>query len=75
MVNNGGDFKKYLEPIDSGLGDIPVMNLDGTAAMFYKNGGFVATGGADGLRRVYSDDVFIGIGTVTDGKLRPKRTI
>ena len=75
LVNNGGDFKKYLEPIDSGLGDIPVMNLDGTAANFYKNGGFVATGGADGLRRVYSDDVFIGIGTVTDGKLRPKRTI
>lgn len=75
LVNNGGDFKKYLEPIDSGLGDIPVVNLDGTAATFYKNGGFVATGGADGLRRVYSDDVFIGIGTVVDGKLRPKRTI
>lgn len=75
LVNNGGDFKKYLEPIDSGLGDIPVMNLDGTAAEFYKNGGFVATTGADGPRRVYSDDVFIGIGTVADGKLRPKRTI
>ncbi len=75
LVNNGGDFKKYLEPIDSGLGDIPVMNLDGTAANFYKNGGFVETAGADGLRRVYSGDVFIGIGTVVDGKLRPKRTI
>ena len=75
LVNNGGDFKKYLEPIDSGLGDIPVVNLDGTAAKFYKNGGFVETGGANGLRRVYSDDVFIGIGTVVDGKLRPKRTI
>ncbi len=75
LVNNGGDFKKYLEPIDSGLGDIPVMNLDGTTAEFYKNGGFVATTGADGLRRVYSGDEFIGIGTVADGKLRPKRTI
>lgn len=75
LVNNGGDFKKYLEPIDSGLGDIPVMNLDGTAANFYKNGGFAETAGADGLRRVYSGDVFIGIGTVVDGKLRPKRTI
>jgi tRNA pseudouridine55 synthase len=75
LVNNGGDFKKYLEPIDSGLGDIPVVNLDGTAANFYKNGGFVATAGASGLRRVYSDDVFIGIGTVADGVLRPKRTI
>ena len=75
LVNNGGDFKKYLEPIDSGLGDIPVVNLDGTAATLYKNGGFVATGGANGLRRVYSDDVFIGIGMVADGILRPKRTI
>ncbi|MBQ7128147.1 MAG: tRNA pseudouridine(55) synthase TruB [Alphaproteobacteria bacterium] len=75
LVNNGGDFKKYLEPIDSGLGDIPVVNLDGTAATLYKNGGFVATGGANGLRRVYSDDVFIGIGMVADGILHPKRTI
>ena len=75
LVNNGGDFKKYLEPIDSGLGDIPVVNLDGTAANFYKNGGFVATGGANGLRRVYSGDKFIGIGMVVDGELRPKRTI
>ncbi len=75
LVNNGGDFKKYLEPIDSGLGDIPVVNLDGTAATFYKNGGFVETGGASGLRCVYSDDVFIGIGTVVDGILHPKRTI
>ncbi|MBR2393721.1 MAG: tRNA pseudouridine(55) synthase TruB [Alphaproteobacteria bacterium] len=75
LVNNGGDFKKYLEPIDSGLGDIPVVNLDGTAATLYKNGGFVETGGANGLRRVYSDDVFIGIGTVADGILHPKRTI
>lgn len=75
LVNNDGDFKKYLEPIDSGLGDIPVVNLDGTAANFYKNGGFVATAGASGLRRVYSDDVFIGIGMVADGVLRPKRTI
>ncbi len=75
LVNNGGDFKKYLKPIDSGLGDIPVVNLDGTAADFYKNGGFVATVGAAGLRRVYSGDAFIGIGMVSDGILRPKRTI
>ena len=75
LVNNGGDFKQYLEPIDSGLGDIPVVNLDGKAADFYKKGGFVETAGTDGLRRVYSGDMFIGIGTVADGILRPKRTI
>lgn len=75
LVNNGGDFKKYLEPIDSGLGDIPVMNLDGMAAEFYKNGGFVVTADTDGMYRVYSGEKFIGIGVVHDGKLHPKRTI
>ena len=30
---------------------------------------------SDGMYRVYSGKVFIGIGTVTDGILRPKRTI
>ncbi len=75
LVNNNGDFRKYLEPIDFGLGDIPVWNLDDKSAALYKNGGFIQTGGADGLRRVYSGDVFIGIGVITDGVLRPKRTI
>ena len=43
--------------------------------LFYKNGGFVKTTGANGYRRVYSDNIFIGIGIVNDGVLRPKRTI
>ena len=75
LVNNGGDFRKYLNPVDFGLGDIPVLNLGDESATRYRNGGFIQTGGDDGLRRVYSGDVFIGIGTVVDGELRPKRTI
>lgn len=75
LFNNGGDFRKYLESVDFGLGDIPVLNLDGTSAVLYKNGGFIVTGGADGMRRVYAGSEFIGIGYVTDGTLRPKRTI
>lgn len=75
LFNNGGDFRKYLESVDFGLGDIPVLNLDGTSAGLYKNGGFIVTGGADGMRRVYAGSEFIGIGYVTDGTLRPKRTI
>ncbi len=75
LVNNGDNFKDYLKPIDFGLGDIPVLNLDDKAAHLYKNGGFIDVNGADGLRRVYSDDIFIGIGIVFDGVLRPKRTI
>ncbi len=75
LFNNSGDFKQYLRPIDFGLGDIPVLNLDDKAAAFYKNGGFVRGAWADGLRRVYSGDTFIGVGVVYDGELRPKRTI
>lgn len=75
LVNNGGDFRKYLNPVDFGLGDIPVLNLDDKSATLYRNGGFIETGGTDGLRRVYSGDAFIGIGAVVAGVLRPKRTI
>lgn len=75
LFNNGVDFKKFLKPVDFGLGDIPVQNLNGISAGLYKNGGFVAGNGADGLRRVYKGDDFIGIGMVADGILRPKRTI
>lgn len=75
LVNNGADSGKYLEPIDFGLGGIPVLNLDGKSARLYKNGGFIATSMAHGLYRVYSGGEFIGIGMIDDGTLRPKRTI
>ncbi len=75
LVNNGGDIGPYLMKMDFGLGDIPVLNLDGTAAEFYKNGGFVDVAAAAGRYRVYSGNQFIGIGAVDGGVLRPKRTI
>lgn len=75
LFNNGADFKKYLEPIDFGLGDIPVLKLNHKSADFYVYGGFVETDAADGLKRVYCGDEFIGIGDVAAGFLHPKRTI
>ncbi len=75
LFNNGGDFRPYLKPIDFGLGDIPVLNLSDKSADLYRHGGFIETADANGLRRVYNGDTFIGIGTVCDGTLRPKRTI
>ena len=75
LFNNGGDFRQYLKPVDFGLGDIPVQNLDRKSAELYRNGGFINIGGVDGLCRVYSDSGFIGIGYISDGVLRPKRTI
>ena len=75
LFNNGDDVRKYLAPVDFGLGDIPVLNLDGGAAELYRNGGFVGIGGENGLYRVYSGNIFVGIGTICDGLLKPKRTI
>ena len=75
LVNNGGDVDKYLASVDSGLGGIPVLNLDDKAVVFYRNGGFVNVDGVDGYYRVYSGNIFVGIGNVVDGVLHPKRTI
>ncbi len=75
LFNNSGDFKKYLKPVDFGLGDIPVQNLDDKSAAFYRNGGFVGASDPSGLYRVYNGDTFIGIGVIQDGELRPRRTI
>lgn len=75
LFNNTGGFGEYLKPVDFGLGDIPVHNLADKDAEYYKNGGFIRIGVADGLYRVYAGENFIGIGCVSDGVLRPKRTI
>lgn len=75
LFNNGADVGKYLAPIDSGLGDIPVLDIGDIAVKLYRDGGFIGVDCADGLHRVYSGDTFVGIGMVTDGILKPKRTI
>ncbi len=75
VFNNSGNLGENLKPIDFGLGDIPVLNLSDKDANFYRNGGFVETGAGDGLFRIYTGDLFIGIGVVSGGQLRPKRTI
>ena len=74
LFNNGGGIGKYLMPVDSGLGDIPVLNLDDKDAELFIHGGFVDVSAPDGLARVYCGN-FIGIGWVDAGKLKPKRTI
>ena len=75
LFNNDGDMGKYLMPVDSGLGDIPVLNLNDKTCRLYKNGGFIDMVVANGTYRVYSDGKFVGIGTVESNVLRPKRTI
>ena len=75
LFNNSASIDENLMPVDFGLGDIPVLNLRDKDAEFYKNGGFIETGVACGLCRVYAGDVFIGICAVDGGVLRPKRTL
>ena len=75
LVNNNADIKEYLMPTDTGLGGIPVLNLNDKDAELYVHGGFIKTARGDGLVRVYNNDKFIGVGVVSDGNLRPKRTI
>ncbi|MBR5625426.1 MAG: tRNA pseudouridine(55) synthase TruB [Alphaproteobacteria bacterium] len=75
LFNNNGDLGKNLNPVDFGLGDIPVLNLPDKDAEFYKNGGFIKMDADDGLYRIYNGDLFIGIGAVSENRLCPKRTI
>lgn len=75
VFNNSGNFGANLKSVDYGLGDIPVLVLDDKDADFYRNGGFVKTDVASRMYRIYTGDLFIGIGVVCDGMLRPKRTI
>ena len=75
LFNNSASIDEKLMPVDFGLGDIPVLNLSDKDADFYKNGGFITVIADNGLYRVYNNDLFVGIGAVHDGKLRPKRTI
>jgi len=75
LYNNNADIKKYLMPLDSGLGDIPVLNLGDKDTKLYKNGGFIGVTMPDGLFRVYNKTEFVGIGIVRNKQLRPVRTI
>ena len=75
LFNNSGNISKYLMASDCALGDIPVINLDDEEAKLYKNGGFIKTDANTGFQRVYSNNMFIGIGFVKNGLLHPKGTL
>lgn len=75
LYNNGADIKRFLMPLDLGLGDIPVLNLDDKDTKLYKNGGFITVAALDSMVRVYNGSDFVGIGVVKDKQLRPRRTI
>ena len=75
--NNGGDIGKYLMPADYGLADIPVLNLRHAVAVRFTHGATVQIekGMANGIVRVYDGDVFVGIGTVANDVVMPKRIL
>lgn len=68
----------HLKPVDYGLGDIPVFNLNQSDADLFCNGGFVISSQlpvTSGLLRIYCNDKFIGIGITESGVIKPKRII
>ena len=77
MYNNDPrSVLEYLKPLDFGLGDIPVQNLDDSDTRLFQNGVAIVTKhGSTGLRRVYSGKRFLGIGMNDNYALMPKRVI
>ncbi|MDR1027071.1 MAG: tRNA pseudouridine(55) synthase TruB [Rickettsiales bacterium] len=73
MCNNSR-ADEIIHPLDFGLDDILVAKLETKDASAFSNGGFISFNG-NGIRRVYSDDNFIGIGEIKDGVLKPKRVV
>ncbi len=74
-ANNSSVLGENLMPIDYGLGDIPVCNLNDKDTLLYKHGGFIDMQAPDSRVRVYNNGEFIGIGAIQENKLRPVRTI
>jgi tRNA pseudouridine55 synthase len=66
-----------LLPVDALLRGLPVIDLDGDAAVRFRHGNPVAcTPGTFGKRRVYVDGRLVGIGEYgEDGRLWPKRLV
>ena len=69
--------REYLYPVDFGLDDILVTELNENDAKSFMNGGFIQlpNGNDKDMRRVYSEGKFIGIGKIENGLLKPKRVI
>lgn len=65
-----------LQPLDSLLQSLPVIDLDATAAARFCHGNPVAVvGGASGKTRVYAAGRLLGLGDATGDELRPKRLL
>ncbi|MDR0967436.1 MAG: tRNA pseudouridine(55) synthase TruB [Rickettsiales bacterium] len=78
MFNNKGcvGLNDFLMPVDFGLGDIPVWNLEITDAGLFCRGGFIQMDGADtDVVRVYLENELVGIGKIDGGELKPKRIL
>jgi len=75
--NNPADVEQYLRPVDFGLDDILVLELNDNDAKRFQNGqGIREQGlGISGLRRVYNNSEFLGIGELVDNVLKPLRVI
>ncbi|MCL2538403.1 MAG: tRNA pseudouridine(55) synthase TruB [Alphaproteobacteria bacterium] len=77
LYNNAPDsVAEHLHPVDFGLDDILVSELNEMCAKLFVNGGVIITkDDSIGLRRVYHNGQFIGIGMNDSYTLVPKRVV
>jgi tRNA pseudouridine55 synthase len=74
--NDPKSVAEHLHPIDFGLDDILVTELNGEDARLFQNGNIIITKDENvGVRRAYSDGRFIGIGQNDSYTLSPRRII
>jgi len=74
--NDPNSVLEYLKPVDFGLDDILVAELnDEDAALFQHGGVLITKDDSVGLRRVYHDGHLIGIGRNDNYVLMPQRII
>ncbi|MCL2369104.1 MAG: tRNA pseudouridine(55) synthase TruB [Alphaproteobacteria bacterium] len=75
--NSPADIIAYLQPIDFGLEDILVLELNETDAMRFDQGQVISNQEPviSGLRRVYHSGKFLGIAELVGGQLKPRRVM
>ena len=79
LAEQGFDqLDEQLLAVDSGIASWPKVNLDEDSAYYIKLGQpvQVARAPTQGLVRIYSEDEFLGVGSIADdGKVAPKRML
>ena len=68
--------RRFVVPVEEGLSFLPAVSLDRFRGERILHGNPVPLGGeGEGYVRIYIDDLFVGVGKLSGGILRPERLI